>query len=117
MKSQLRAPALLAFALLLGGGLARAETVEVKVPFAFHVQGQTLPAGEYRVERSTDNPAILFIRGEHGSHASAMTSSIEAAGQDPSGDKPTLVFTRGETGYRLKDVWERHDYGREIPTF
>jgi hypothetical protein len=116
MASKLRAPMLLVFALFVGGGSAMAATVDVKVPFPFQVQDHKMPAGEYRVERSSDNPAILLIRGEQGTHASTLASSIVADGQSPKGDMPALVFTRGENGYRLKDVWETHSYGREIPS-
>lgn len=107
---------LLLFALLVGGGSARGATIDVRVPFPFQVQDHKMPAGEYRVERSADNPAILLIRGEQGLHASALAASIVADGQSPRGDTPALVFTRGENGYRLKDVWETHSYGREIPS-
>ena len=118
MRSIVRMSVLMGLALLLVEGSAKAsELVEIKVPFPFQVQNQTLPAGQYRVERDIDNPSILFIRGEHGIHASAIASSVEAGGQNPAGDKAVLVFTRGETGYRLKDVWESHAYGRELTAF
>ena len=117
MRSILRMSVLMGLALLLVEGSANAALVEIKVPFPFQVQNQTLPAGQYRVERDIDNPSILFIRGENGIRASAIASSVEAGGQNPTGDKAVLVFTRGETGYRLKDVWEGHAYGRELPSF
>ena len=116
MRSIVRMSVLLGLGLLLVGRSVSADTlIDVKVPFPFKVQNQTLPAGQYRVERDIDNPAILFIRGEQGTHASAIASSIEVDGHGPAGDKSVLVFTRGESGYRLKDVWESHSYGRELP--
>jgi len=117
MTSKLKAPMLLLFAFLVGGGSAKAATLDVKVPFPFQVQDQKMPAGEYRVERSLDNPEILVFRGEQGIHATALASTTMADGQSPKGDTPALVFTRGENGYRLKDVWETHSYGRELPSF
>ena len=50
MRSLITKAGILAAAfMVLGTGSARASTLEVKVPFPFVVQGQTLPAGEYRV--------------------------------------------------------------------
>ena len=115
MRSIVKMSVLMGLALLLVEGSANAALVEIKVPFPFQVENQTLPAGQYRVERDIDNPSILFIRGENGIHASVIASSVEAGGQNPTGDKAALVFTHGETGYRLKDVWESHAYGRELP--
>ena len=37
-------------------GVARAETLDVKIPFAFVVHGQTLPAG--------DAPVLTFTHAE-----------------------------------------------------
>jgi hypothetical protein len=103
------------FMFLLADGSARAATlVDARVPFPFVVNHQVFPAGQYRVERLGADPAILVIRGEHGINVSAISSSVEAAGQDPAGDKPSLTFTRGEDGYHLKDVWQSHADGREI---
>ena len=49
---------------MLAAGTASAAAVEVKVPFPFVVQGQTMPAGQDRVESETTDPSILLIRGE-----------------------------------------------------
>ena len=55
-----------------------------------------------------------MIRGEKGVHATFVTLTNEAPGQDPAGDKATLVFTRHEKTYQLKDVWENSTQGEEI---
>ena len=103
------------FMFLMAGGSTRAATeVDAKVPFPFVVNHKVFPAGQYRVEQLGADPAILVIRGEHGLNVSAISSSVEATGQDPAGDKPSLIFTRGEDGYHLKDVWQNHAVGREI---
>jgi hypothetical protein len=99
-----------AFVVCLGGS-ARAATIEVKVPFPFLVHGQTLPAGEYRVE--IDGAVVLF-RGEKGNRASMFVMTTAAGGQDPAGDKPALSFTRYETQYRLADIWESGSQGLEV---
>ena len=93
------------------GGSARAATIEVKVPFPFLVHGQTLPAGEYRVEN--EGKVVLF-RGEKGNTASMFVMTTPAGGHDPAGDKPALSFTRHETQYRLADIWESGSQGFEV---
>ena len=117
MKSMRTAFLLLAPLTLAGAGSAMAGTVvEAEVPFAFTVRDQVLPAGEYRVERSAQDPAVLIIKGEHGVHASVMTNTKQAREQDPAGEQCALVFTREGNGYRLRDVWEDRYDGQEIPT-
>src|SRR5262245_7006393 len=91
--------------LLVGvSSAARAATVEVNVPFPFIVQGQTLPAGQYRIER--EGADLVVIRGEKGNKTDVFALTVPAAGQDPVGDQPVLTFTRHETQYRLADVWD-----------
>ena len=115
MKSISRRALMLVVPLLLIGSVARAEpVVQAKVPFPFMVQNRVFPAGEYRLERDDLNPAVLIIRGERGTHASGIVTTIGASGEDPKGDKAALVFTRHETMYRLKDVWESRTQGQEI---
>ena len=115
MRSIVKTSVMVGFVFLLAGGAASASTlVDVRVPFPFIVHNQAFPAGQYRVERLGDDPAILVIRGEHGINKSVISSSVEATGQDPEGDKPALTFTRGEDGYHLKDVWQDRADGREL---
>lgn len=109
-------PVLLGSLLLLGAGSALAgPVVTVKVPFSFAVGDQVLPAGEYRVEQDVSNPDVLIIRSAHAGHVAMITRSVEAAGEDPAGEQSALVFTRDGEAYRLKDVWEDREDGRELP--
>ena len=55
----------------LSAGSARAEEVIVNVPFPFVVQQQTMPAGEYVVERVGQGPDALVIRRAKGAGNSA----------------------------------------------
>ena len=61
------------------------EVLEVKIPFPFVVGAQTLPAGEYRIERDDYAPGALMIRSEHGV-ASAILNTRPATTAAPSGD-------------------------------
>jgi len=100
--------------LLFAGGTASAGVVDIKVPFPFVVRGQTLPAGQYRLERDEVDASVVFIRGENGTNANLFVLTMPAAGHDPAGDKPALTFNRYENQYRLAGIWESGVEGREI---
>ena len=113
MYSWLKTPVPLAAALIvLGAGAASAQDLlTVKVPFAFEVRGQMLPAGQYSVEQ---DGGLLIIRGEHGTRGNVFVLSTPAGGQGPSGDTPVLTFQHYENGYRLASVWESKDLGEIV---
>jgi hypothetical protein len=112
MSSVMKKSGLLAAAfLVLGGGSAKAAVVEVKVPFPFVVEGQTLAAGQYRVEREG---SVVLIRGEKGTKAGVFLVTMPAAGQNPAGDRPALVFAPYEKQHRLAGIWESGSQGRSI---
>jgi hypothetical protein len=113
MSSILKKSAVIAAAsLVCSGATARAATVEVKVAFPFVVQGQTLPAGEYRVE--SEGSSAVLIRGEKSNHAGVFVLTSPALGHDPAGQRPALTFTRHETQYRLSGIWESGTDGHAI---
>ena len=94
---------------LLGSGTARAGTIEVKVPFSFVVNGQTLPAGEYFLERQGID--VMFIRGEKTSAPGVFVMTEPASGNDPAGSKPSLTFKPHQKEHELVGIWESHDQG------
>jgi hypothetical protein len=79
------------------------NVLEVKVPFPFVVGAQTLPAGEYRIQRDDDAPGALMIRNEHGA-ASAILNTRPATAA-PSSEQPALEFRHVENKYLLSNVW------------
>jgi hypothetical protein len=98
----------------LWAGPAQAQEVIVKVPFAFVVQGKTLPAGTYEVSRGTDDRAAMVIRGEDANRKSmAIVLTMPADGHDPAGDRPALTFSHFENGYRLSTIWESATEGQQ----
>ena len=111
MWSMMKKSGLLAAAVLVIGSTARADVVEVKVPFPFVVHGQTLPAGEYRIEREGH---AMLIRGEKGNNAGVFFSMTPAPGQDPAGDKPAVIFAPFEKQHRLAGIWESNTEGYVI---
>lgn len=116
MRSILNKTCVFAVAFLgLCAGSARAEEVVVNVPFPFVVQQQTMPAGEYVVERVGQGPDALLIRRARGAgNSAAIVLTTPASGVDPAGDKPALTFTHDENVYRLSTIWESHAEGRTL---
>ncbi len=101
----------------LAGATASAspsDTLEVKVPFAFVVNGRNFPAGQYRVEREDMSRSVLLIRGEKGNHAAMFVSTTPAGGHDPAGSVPVLTFNHYENQYRLSGVWESETDGLNL---
>jgi hypothetical protein len=115
MKSVIRQAGLCGAVLLIcGAGSAWASTIDVKVPFAFVVQGQTMPAGEYRLVRDANDPAVVLIQGEKGNRSTMIAMTRPAPGHDPAGEKPAVTFTRVDKQYRLSDIWDSGLEGHEI---
>jgi hypothetical protein len=106
-----RAGVLAAAFMVLATGSALASTIEVKVPFPFVVHGQTMPAGQYRVN---DDGGVVQFLGEKGNPANMFVLTIPASGHDPAGNSPALTFRRYENQYRLTGIRESASQGRDI---
>ena len=107
--------AIVAVVVLLASAVAaQAETLEVKVPFAFIVGSTQMPAGTYRLERDSSRPSVMLIRGEHGNSAQAFVLTTPLKGGSPVRDEPALVFVPDETANRLTQVWGSPTTGQEI---
>jgi hypothetical protein len=109
----------MAAVLLCAAGTARAsvETVfKATVPFAFEVNGHTLPAGTYLIQRDDmTSPSVLIIREANKTHAAAaVVTTIPDGGQDPAGSRPALTFKRHENEYQLASVWESPGDGVDV---
>jgi hypothetical protein len=96
-------------------GTARAQSVEVSVPFDFQVHGVTLPAGHYDLE-TDKTTGIVVLHGDRGTTGGAVVLTTPADGHDPAGNKPSLTFSRYESGYRLSGIWESGTDGRKVLT-
>ncbi len=95
---------------LAGAGTARATTLaDISVPFPFTVDGVSLPAGRYQVERLAEDPSALTIRDVQ-QRVGTIVLAVPTQGTDPSGDDPAMTFVKGDHGYMLKRLWtDRHD--------
>ena len=103
-----------AFALFAFAAAAQADTLEVKVPFAFTIGTHQMPAGAYRVERDPFASQIVLLRGEHGNTAQAFVQTTPGSKGNPAGEVPALVFLKYENENRLAAIWESGAVGHEI---
>ena len=89
--------------------------VIANIPFAFIVGKQTLPAGDYTIDRPDSNdPNVLLIRNANNRIAIFTNAESVQAKQMP--DKSELVFNRIGDKYFLSKVWVTgDDIGCEIP--
>ena len=102
-------------AMTLTAAIAQAEPTtreEVKVPFAFTVNGTEMPAGTYTVREDEDQPHALLIQG--GSNKAAifvLTAPVDGvqAPQDTS-----MVFAKDGNSYKLTQVWGQDGEGVSI---
>ena len=87
-------------------GTANAGTnvLEVKIPFPFVVGDQTLPAGQYMIQRDDYAPGALMLRNEHGA-PSAILNTRPATAAAPNSEQPALQFKHVENKYELSNVW------------
>jgi hypothetical protein len=83
----------------LGSALARAQTVEAKVPFAFVVRNDVLPAGTYRIRSVGTNLLQIETRDSRVSELSTTHFDDHV----PPG-KNRLVFTKYGDQYFLRQI-------------
>lgn len=107
--------AIVAVVVLLASAVAaQAETLEVRVPFAFMVGSTQMPAGTYRLERGSMSSSVMLIRGENGNTAQAFVLTTPLKGGSPVRDEPALVFVPDENANRLTQIWGSPTVGQEV---
>jgi len=98
-----------AAALVAAAGIASAQTMEGKIPFAFRAGSREFPAGTYRVKLTTSNSgnSLIFITGAPAAKnllaytyrdGYAKTAWIDA-------DRGVLVFRCAEERCTLSNLW------------
>ncbi len=92
-------------AMVAGVAAAAGLTISLKanIPFQFEVAGQTLPAGQYYVERGNHPSAVVFRDAERRPRLSVLTSGLISRRD---GGQAVLVFDRYDNRYFLRQVWE-----------
>jgi len=88
--------------------------VRASIPFAFMVRGKTLPAGNYEIERVTDDPSGLLLRNVNNKHEHLVFETESMEGKRIPGHS-VLVFNRYGDDYFLSEVVTAGDQiGREL---
>ena len=104
MKSIITKAGLLAVAFVVcAGGPARASTIEFKVPFPFLVQGKSMPAGQYLLDKRMDGGILL--RGEKGTKAGMFIMTAPPSGYWDRANQSSLTFTVAHNQHQLTDIW------------
>ena len=102
-------------AMTLTAAVVQAEPTtrqEVKVPFAFTVNGTDMPAGTYSVREDEDQPHALLIQGSSNKSAIfVLTAPVDGVAnpQDTS-----MVFAKDGNRYKLTQVWGQDGEGVSI---
>jgi hypothetical protein len=115
-KSFLRITGMLALAFLAATQTVRAQQPLIaNVPFEFTAGDKMLPAGEYRVQKSSDgSPALLIQRTDGSAVTYVQSSGVELNPNQQAQSK--LVFHRYGDRYFLSQVWRADTLrGRELP--
>jgi hypothetical protein len=121
MKNGLTNLMIAAAAFVAVAGTAAAQTMEAKIPFAFHVSGKTLPAGTYRVtlQSTPAGPQQLIVaspRRRNQLVALAFADRKVSADWQSSG-MAVLSFQCGASQCALKNAWMgTSDLVYRIPT-
>ena len=87
---------------------ASAAEMNCRVPFAFIVNGTTLPAGAYAI---ATNNSVLLVRGDRKSAVVMSTPGLKSA--DRSG-RGKAVFLKAGSRYYLIEIWGGDGVGREV---
>lgn len=110
--------ATLALSILVGSLAAplSAQTITLKanIPFQFVVEGKTMPAGEYLLQKS----GSLFVSLQSFGEKSAVLSPVIVSGILDSGNRSEakLYFRRYGDQYFLSGIWDGYiDKGLVIP--
>jgi hypothetical protein len=98
----------------VGAHAARAqEPVLANIPFAFTAGKMALPAGEYRVQESSQGSFMLLIQRTDRSAATYVISSAVEVNKPQTQSK--LIFLRSGNRYYLSQIWlEGHSRGRKL---
>jgi len=105
------------FLMIMGAAVyAQSEPrVIVNIPFAFTAGRQTLPAGEYTIERTSFNdPDLLLFRNQDTRASLFLLVEDTQAMRTP--ERTELVFNEIGDRYFLSKIWVAgEDIGREVP--
>jgi hypothetical protein len=116
MKKQIAvAVALMAASITAGQCYAQRATYKRDIPFAFQVANQTMPAGEYLIQRMTDtNEGVQYTmirRTDSSRTAVALTFAVDAKNEK---SEPELAFHKYGNRYFLSEIWMGQGQGQHL---
>lgn len=105
-----RVLAALALTFVFAFAALAATRAPAKIPFAFEVRGELLPAGEYEVVANVGTNVVHLI-GPDGHQRAAMSIPM---GNPSASSKSKIVFEYDGNAYQLTEVWLRGVGGRKV---
>ena len=106
MKSTTMKMMLAAAVLTVASGVASAQTAEVKIPFAFHANGEALPAGTYRLHASDSGMLFQLADVNSGKRVILLSVSERVPQADwKSSPYGLMSFRCGPAGCSLAEFW------------
>lgn len=105
-----RVLAALALTFVFAFAALAATRAPAKIPFAFEVRGELLPAGEYEVIANTSTNVVYLI-GPDGHQRAAMSIPM---GNPNAPSKSKIVFEHDGDTYQLTEVWLSGVGGRKV---
>lgn len=103
-----------ATAAFLGTTAFGQTTMRADVPFAFHVPGGGVDAGNYLIHLDNGGIGKIVTVYNHASHRSALAVTFQLSAKPGEAIQPRLVFRCGDAGCALTEVWTA-DGGYGIP--
>ena len=118
MKNAMMRLTIAAAAFVAATGVASAQTMEAKIPFAFRASGKVLAAGTYQVRMTGTRPGLVVIRSTEGGNqlmTLAHPSGDPKAAWKSAGDA-ALLFQCGVSRCVLTNIWAGGDSTYGLPT-
>jgi hypothetical protein len=104
--------AILAVALVVSVPFVQAQSVKADVPFAFSMQGQSMPAGNYSIIAVSDR--VLEVWNLDSRHGQLLAKQMSVQSSKDQG--PKLVFHKYGDQYFLSQIWDgQSDTGIQLP--
>ena len=83
---------------------AQDDVLEANVPFAFHVNDRTLPAGQYELRIDWADRRVTVIGGQHAPTMELFVTTLAASPHTTATDV-RVVFDKVGTTYTLSELW------------
>ena len=83
---------------------AQDDVLDINVPFAFHVNNRTFPAGRYELRIDWAGRQVVVIGGQHAPEIKLFVTTL-APSPHTTADDAHVVFDKEGTTYTLSELW------------